>query len=170
MVMYFILATLPALHLPSGDLLPSSSISNFITKEKASPSTSSSSAAAKASSTSQQHEDDEEEHEPSDKSIIEQNAQVQTRTYTSLVEAKLQPALVSVLLLEQIGACMQEYTRDRKLMHAMCVIYVAITSLPQPTRIFQSHNPLIFPTNTKSRNSSTPTFSSPDTLRPRSLH
>lgn len=85
-------ATLPALHLPSGDLLPSSSISNYITKEKAA-------AQVQTSSKQAQQEDDEEEHEPSDNSIIEQNAQVQTRTYTSLVEAKLQPALLSHLFL-----------------------------------------------------------------------
>jgi hypothetical protein len=83
------IATLPALHLPSGDLLPSSSISKYITKEKAS------SQVAQGGTT-----DGEEgqEKDDSEKQSIDENAHIQTRTYTSLVESKLQPALVSAII------------------------------------------------------------------------
>lgn len=77
------LASLPALHLTDGSLLPSTAISKYIAKEKA----------AQVPSVN----DSMDVQVDGDKLTIEENANLQNRTFTSLVDSKLQPALVSSL-------------------------------------------------------------------------
>lgn len=82
-------ATLPALHLPNGDLLPSAAVSGWIAKQAK--------AEVKGKNKSNEHVNDDEEGYRVDSERDkeqEDNINIQIRTYLSLVEAKLKPALV----------------------------------------------------------------------------
>jgi hypothetical protein len=77
-------ANLPALHLPNGDLLPSASINGWIAKQKASAS---------------DKQDDKggynvEKEDGEDAKLKSENTRIQARTYSHLMDTKLQPALV----------------------------------------------------------------------------
>lgn len=78
-------ATLPALHLPNGDLLPSSAIHAWIAKQRASAGADSEKAGYSVEKDGQQDEDAKSRSE---------NTRIQVRTYTHLIDGKLQPALV----------------------------------------------------------------------------
>ena len=89
-------ATLPALHLPNGDLLPAGAISAWIAKNGPN-------AAGSQYEQAKEKEKDgytvDGENKAADagpeiKTDQQENVSLQARTYTSLVESKLQPALV----------------------------------------------------------------------------
>ncbi|CAD6586538.1 MAG: hypothetical protein CYPHOPRED_003604 [Cyphobasidiales sp. Tagirdzhanova-0007] len=84
-------AILPALHLDNGDLLPSDAISGWIAKQAQ---------ACKGKKKAHEKSEDGGYSLRSDtEKDREENVNIQTRTYTSLIEAKLTPALLGHLYL-----------------------------------------------------------------------
>ena len=85
-------ATLPALHLPNGDLLPAGAISAWIAKNGPNA----------AGSQDEKEKDgytvDAADSAGAEKTDQQEGVSLQARTYTSLVESKLQPALVRPLV------------------------------------------------------------------------